>query len=1011
MHLYSINDQPEAALGQYEACRRILQRELGVLPGAETRAQADQIRLKQCGTAAAAPTPVEARRHVTLMHCELAAPGMSDPEDIAAVLAEPRARCEEIIHIHAGHLVQGSSIGLLACFGFPVALENTALCAVRAAHQIVAESFAGVEIRIGIHSGEIMASNHAGHLNIVGTTSGIAARLQLLASAGEVITSGEVRQSVAGYFQSVPLGRHQALLQGYEAFRIEQETGASTRLAAAVRLSPFIGRSSEFMRLKRHWVEVRRGHFHSVLLHGDAGIGKSRLAGRLISFLNRGTGIVRELRCFPETSQSPFQAIIVLLTSIIGLAADDPVASKFEKLRHYLQTWGTDFTQRALPFLATMLGLKPADEHGTSGMTPAELKTACIGMLVELLQHLSAQQPVLLVAEDMHWADASTQEVFASLSNGDPTLRVLLLMTARPEWSPNWPGVETLELKPLEANQIGEIVRAVRPDIPLLYLKRIIARAEGIPLFAEELASTAEEIHMPASVQELLMARLDQMGSASRLAQLAACVGREFELELLGRISGFAHADLRAALKHLQRRGLVVAMADQRLQFKHALVQEAAYQSQTRALRRAVHLQVAALLETDFRHLVGERAELVARHWAEGGAAAKAIPCWLQAGRHAERRFAHTEAIAHYDEGLRLIPDLAAGAARDHLEFALLLGLAQSEQAVNGYGQKRSAELLARAVTLQEQGCGDGAELFQALWGLWEGASSRTDHADAVRLARRMIEIAVREHNHCLQLQGHYALGNSLLWTGALTESRHELETAIAMEANADSQAPLRDCYGSIVPLGSRLYLSWVLWLMGETEQAESLSNTAIALAQACEDAYGLAFALTFAATLQRWQGNADAASHLATEGLAASGACKSAVFSAAFSMTIGWANVMRGDSSALADIEQGIEAMQVAMCGVTVPLLAPYAEALLHLQMIEKSLKVIEDALLLAEVKHDRHFLAELHRLQGVCLVSQGQVQPARTAFEKAIEVSRLQGAATLECRATAALARLTAC
>jgi tetratricopeptide (TPR) repeat protein len=715
---------------------------------------------------------------------------------------------------------------------------------------------------------------------------------------------------------------------------------------------------------------------------------------------------VRELRGFPETMQSPLHPVIALYESLCGFEAADTLLVKLAKLRDLLETRAPTLVGHGLPLLARMLGLSGASVPSLPESTPEKLRAATHALLIDMLDLLEARQPVLIVVEDLHWIDISTLELLSMLVANRRQARIFLLMTARPALTPDWPGIETMPLAPLPDAAIADMVDALCADMPPERQARIVARADGVPLFAEELAAMAQERELPANLHDLLMVRLDGLGPARTIAQLAATVGREFDLDFLGRIADFSAAALQQAIGRLQESGLVQQLADERLQFKHALVQEAAYQSQTRAARRTTHRRIAQLLETGYREVAAHQPELLAQHWSAAGEASKAVHYWLAAGRHAAAKFAHREAISHYDAGLELLAKLADDMERNRLEAVLLVNLGKSEQTVVGHEQRRSGALLVRAVALLERGAGDGADLFNALWGLWESSGSQASYEETARLARRLLDIAEKEGSRILLQQGHYAMGNSFFWIGKLAEARRHLEQSIALE-DKKAQSPTRDSYGRLVMVSAQAFLSWVLWLLGLSDQAVAQSEAAVVLARRFDHRNSLAYALTFAAILQRWLGNTDETLRLAEEGRAVSASCQSVIFEPINIIGIGWASVMRGDASAIASIEQGVNLIRNVMNGAAASMLAPFAEALLHLGEAEKALAIANEALQLIEEKHDRYYLAELHRIKGMCLLQQRNKSAARACFDTAIAVSQAQGAVAFELRTRECLAR----
>lgn len=973
MRLYALNGQRDAALGQFEACRRVLERELGVLPGAQLRAQAERVRKGEFGASLSGAVPEiradEGRHPVSVLYCELEPLGIDDPEEAMEQLRQPQARCEMIAQKFSGHIVQVHGGGLLVYFGYPQALENTALYAVRAARMMAGEATPGLGIRLGVHSGLIVIAGHSRIPDPIGMTSNIAIQLRWHAGSGEVLVSAQAQQRLAGYFHFSDMGtlKLRGLPQAQHAFKVTNETGATHRLAAATRLTPFSGRETELARLMQAWTKARQGEFQAILVSGEAGIGKSRLVNSLTAHFLNDSGPPCELRCFPETMQTFLHPVIALCEALCGFTPADGVEARQTKLEQLLQSRAPQLAQHGLPLLTRMLELPGEITHPLPELSPEQLKAAIFTLLIDLLHVAAASKPVLLVAEDMHWADASTLELLATMLARGADVPVLLLMTARSEWTPGWPGLNEMALAPLPDADIATMVDHLCGGIAPARLADILARADGIPLFAEELAMTRED-KLPGNLRDLLAIRLDKLGPARAVAQSAATIGNEFELDMLGRICDLPADELRVIIGRLEDSGLMQALPNQRLKFKHALVREAAYDSQARNVRRLAHQRIARLLQGGYRGIAEHQPELLAQHLGAAGETAAAVEWWLTAGRRAAGSYAHREAVSHYDTALVALAGMPPGMEKDRLECALLMGLARSEQEVAGYGQGRSGDALDRTIALLEQGVGNATDTFNALWGLWEGAGSRAGHEEGVRLAHRLLGIAKWERVPALLQQAHYALGNSLFWTGDLASAHEHLAASITLDA-VNREAPTRDCYGRIILVAAQAYLSWVLWQQGQTAQSRGASTAAIAYARQHRDPNALAFALTFAAILQRWQGEVEESRNLAAEGKAVSVGCRNVVFETVNEITLGWAAVMRGDAAAIEAIERSVNTIRQAMSGAAVPVLMPLAEALLHLGEFEKAKIIVEEALEQSRLKQDRHCLAELHRLAGLCL------------------------------------------
>lgn len=1016
MQLLARTGRREAALALYAACRRVMERELGVLPGTELRALAEQIRQ---GTTAQDGDPCgqempprEERRQVAVLYCELTAHGVADPEDALPRLNAPQARCEAIMRDRDGHVVRTHGGGLLTYFGYPLATENAVLAAVRAAREIIRTLPVDVSARLAVHVGPIVVFGSASVPDPVGATTGGAIQLHRAAVAGEVLVSDAARRHVAGYFRFERLASRQAraLPRGQTAYRVAAETGATHRLAANANLTPLVGREGELAQLDAAWARARRGKFGVVLLVGEAGIGKSRLAHTLAQRAAADNGQLRELRCFPETRQSPLRPVITLFEALCGHAAGDTLPSRLDKLRELLAQRTPRLAERGLPLLARLFDL-PTELTPSPALVPEALKAATHELLVDLFLAVTTDQPMLLLVEDLHWADGATLELLALLRSRAASARALLLLTTRPDGAgsstgptgaANWPGATRLDLAPLPDAVIAAMLDSIGTNLDARLRAAIVTRADGIPLFAEELAAAGGADGLPDKLHDLLRTRLDRLAQGRGVAQLAACIGRELELTFLASIgdsSGMASRTLEQGLAELCASGLVQPLADGRFQFKHALVREAAYATQTRAVRRAAHRAIAERLEQD---RATHTPETLARHWQETDEATRAIPYWQAAGQRAAAGYDHHEAIAHLSAGLHLLEQLPPDAERDRREFSLRLDLARSEQEVAGYGGKNAFAHLARAIALHSAGAGASPELFAALWGLWEGAASMADYRESERLARQLCDIAATESEPDLLRQAHYALGNSLFWAGAFATSQAHLEAALALEAlTGDATAePARDCYGRILPIAVRAYLSAVMWFRGETT-ALGMSEQSLALARDFGDPSGLAFALTFAASLRRWMGDADAALHLAAQGREAAAACQSAVFCTNFDVMLDSQAVARGDQTALARVDGHINTLRAAMSGIAVAALAPYAEALIDAGEFACARTVLAEAMLMATNKHDRHYLAELYRLDGLCLERLGEMGAARDRYAAALALAEEQGARVFATRA----------
>lgn len=1026
MRLYASNGQHSAAMSLYAACCSVLKNELGVMPGEETRQLAEQIRRGEWpGLAAVAQTvPAETvtqrpaeRRQVTVLYCELSSDAIDDPDEAMALLDTPQARCMTIIRQFAGHIVQSHGGGLLAYFGFPQAREDAARRAVQAALTITQIAAFGIEIRVGVHTGLVITGGDTAMPDTVGKTSRLAIQLRQKAGPDQVAISQNTHSLVAGYVDCVSLGVHHVpgLADALEVYKVVRESGARTRLEAAAQLSPLVGRQAELSRLLDLWaatVQALSHGAHHIALVGEAGMGKSRLLLALKERLHGQPHTICELRCFPEFSQSPFQALIAMLEAMFGFAPGDTADLKCTRLAQFMDIHFPALAPEAIPLFSQLLSLRLGDASPVSAYAPQKQKERTIALVLAILQALAHRRPMLFIVEDLHWSDPSTLEMLHVLVEKNADAPILTVLTARPQFEPPWQqsAAATLALKPLDAEQVTEMIASLRSDMPATNARRIVARADGVPLFVEELIEVAgvEQASVPASLHDLLAARMDNTGAAKYTAQLAATLGREFNLDMLSKVFPGGPAALGQTLNTLQEAGLIARASEAVCQFKHALIQEAAYQSQTKAARQAAHQRIAQVLQSDFPMVAATQPELVAQHLSAGGAIRPAIDYWIRAGQRAAMRSANTEATEHFKLGLQHLMTLAPSAERDRLEFALCVNLGATLCATLGYGAAEAGAAYARALELGEA-LEDRPGLFTAMWGMWLGSSSRVGHMHALELAKRLLHLA-EQGSDLLQLQkAHYAMGNSLLWTGQPHEAQPHQERAMALYQPAHHELMVRE-FGENIHVSSGAQLAWVLWLQGYPDQARRVSDETLALAQRIDHPYSLCYAKAHGAGLARWMGTKESTRQLAEEAIALGNQYGFPLWLLAGVCLHGWVLSMRGETAGIAPMGQGIASVRIAFNGIEAYFLGLLAEAHLNTGQVAEALSVADAAQAVMNAKEDRFLESEILRFKGECLLklSDANATEAEVLFHRALAISRSQGAKSLELRAAMSLARL---
>lgn len=1023
MLLYARNGQKAAALEQYEICRRTLQAELGNAPARQTQELAERIR---CGDIGAPPVlarnaPAEGgavteRRPVTVLYCEIN-PGATDDLDEALEQLSPlRDACAQLMREHGGHVTATQGGGLLAYFGYPRATERAALRAVEAALAVTRLGTARVEIRVGVHSGLVIAGGQMQLPDAVGRTSKLAARLHHIAGESQVCISAQTHEVVRGFFDCDSLGeqRISGFAEPVEIFAVRRASGARTRLDASARLTPLFGREAELDRLAGLWRQAGAGQGACLLVRGEPGMGKTRLLHSLA--LQAGPqACVRELRCFPEFVQSPFQPVLAMLEGRFGMLPTDTAEQRFERLRLHFEQQprrGALSAAQAVPLLAQLLSLPLGAGYAAPRSSPQRQKEQTLELLLQLLADAPERQPVLLVAEDLHWMDPSSLELLSKLVQRPGTRPLLAVFSCRPEfiapWKPSQMAV--LELLPLASDEAQRLVMAIAPDTPPDMAQRIVSRSDGVPLFLEEmsrLAAAGRLTSIPPTLHDLLAERIDRLGEARYTAQLAATVGRAFDLDLLARVHPGPHDTLQAHLDSLRQAGLTEALDAATHQFRHALIQEAAYQSQPRAAMQAAHRRVAEILQRDFPDTLAARPELLARHLSASGEVRAAIPWWTAAGQRAARYSAHAEAIDHFNQGLALLATLPGDGERNTLEFNILINLCPTLYAAAGYGSDQATRANTRLAEVVEL-LGERPELFEARWAMVMNSIANTGSRHVPPRARLLVPLAGED-----PLRGqaaHYAVADAAFWLGEFREAHRHTRRALALY-RPEQHADLLGRFGEDLSVSCGAYLAWSEYFLGDAPAARDSAAAMLASARSMDHPHTLALALCFAAVLHRWMDDVPQARELGAETIEVSRRYGFSVWAAAGEMAHGWALARAGDQAGIALLESAIAGMRMAIGGISVVFHSALAEGWRHLGRPDQALLALTECQREVERTGDGHYLAELHRLEGECLLDQSAANAAqaRRCFRQAIEVSRRQHALALEALALRSLKRCT--
>jgi predicted ATPase/class 3 adenylate cyclase len=642
-----------------------------------------------------------------------------DPEDYRAAVRAYQAACAPIIERFGGHIAQYLGDGLLVYFGYPLAHEDDAQRAIRAglamlevmgalATRLEQQHGVRLAIRVGIHTGPVvvgeMGAGGRREQLALGETPNIAARLESLAAPNTVVISAALQQLVQGYFVCDDLGA--LALKGvdtpFQVYRVMGESGAQSRMdvASPRGLTPLVGREAEVTLLLDRWAQVKDGLGQVVLLSGEAGIGKSRLVQVLKEHLAGEPYTLLECRCSPYHTNSALYPVLDLWQRVLRFETAEAPADKLRKLEQMLAQYRLRLAE-TVPLFAALLSL-PDDRYPALALTPQQQKQKTLEALLALMVEHTAQEPLLLIVEDLHWVDPSTLEFLSLLVDQGPTARMLTLCTFRPQFIPPWPPrahIAQLTLTRLPRPQVGPMITAVAGGkaLPAEVVQQIITKSDGVPLFVEELTKLVLEsgllreheghyalpgplpsLAIPATLQDALTARLDQLASAKAVAQLGATIGREFTYELLQAVAPMDELELWRGLGQLVQAEVLYqrgALPHATYLFKHALIQDAAYQSLLRSTRQHYHRRIAEVLTAQFPETTAMQPELLARHYTEAGLQAAALPYWHQAGQHAIAHSAYAEARQHLTMGLEVLATVPETPARHQHELDLLIAL------------------------------------------------------------------------------------------------------------------------------------------------------------------------------------------------------------------------------------------------------------------------------------------------------------------------------------------------
>ena len=839
-----------------------------------------------------------ARRQVTAMACGFGAAavaGRVDPEDLGEILAECHMRTEAAVTAHGGFLVKSLTDGLQFLFGYPQAREDDAE---RAVHAALAVTRAIGELKfehlpqplqphVGIATGIVMITEamDAGIDSfVVGEAPLLASALLGLVEPGGVMISDSTRRLIGGLFACRDRGVVNIDHSGHQlrVSEVLRESAIGSRFEALrSNICELVGRGEELDLLLRRWEQAKSDDGRVVLLTGEAGIGKSRLARALQERVKRDRHTPLVFHCSPQHQDSAFYPMIGELLHAAGIDGDDNAEAKLDKLEALLGRSSRN-ASADMPLLASLLSIPGGFRFPLPALTPQQLKAQTLRVLLGQIESLAAESPVLMLFEDLHWIDPTSLELLSLLVDRTPRLKLLLVATFRPEFDAPWANhrhISVVSLNRLSRPEGAALVAGVTKGkaLPGDVVDQITARSDGVPLFIEELTKTMLEsgllqeadnryelkgplpsVSVPATLHASLLERFDRLGSVKDLAQIGAACGREFSYKLIAAASALPDSDLRPGISRLVDAELLFQRGvapDATYVFKHALVQDAAYATLPRVRRQELHRRIAHVLEEYFSDIVATEPEVVAHHLTEAGLVERAVDYWCRAGARCADRSAYIEAVKHLSRAIEMLGLLPQTPDTLRKELEVLITLGPLVMAVKTVRSTDAEKLYVRARELVDQ-FGKVSQRFPVLWGLWFVNYSRGRYARASEVGERLLDAAQRGDDSGQNLEAHHALWATHSAMGHTADAMAHIKHGIALYDRKRHGSHTSLYGGHDAEVCNRYHLAVNLWLLGYPDQSLGAITDALRGAETLKHPMTSIIALWYAAWVYYQRGD-----------------------------------------------------------------------------------------------------------------------------------------------------------
>lgn len=1000
-----------------------------------------------------ASVPEAERRQLTVLFCDLvgstALATRLDPEDMRDVLRGYQEACAGVIVRYDGYVAKFMGDGVYAYFGYPRAHEDDAERAINAGLGIVETIRAlanNLRVRIGIATGtvavgDIVGEGSAEEANVVGEAPNLAARLQELAEPDAVLIGEATHALAGGLFETSSLGRRD--LKGFNApaavWRVHRSRRTESRFEATrgEHLTELIGRDEELEVLLRRWRRAKAGEGQVVLISGEPGIGKSRLARELQGRIADDAHVRLNFQCSPYHTNTALHTVTEQLERAARFESGDVAAVRLDKLERLL-SMSNQAVERVVPLFAALLSLPVADHYTPLNMSPQRQRELTLNALVEQLSGLAARQPVLLIFEDAHWIDPTTLEWMELVVELIPEMAVMAIITYRPEFDPPWvgrPRITPMILGRLERRDCAILVEKIgkQEGIAQELRDRIADQTDGVPLFIEELTKAVLEaggqsqtgelgegglagMAIPATLQDTLEARLDRLGTPREVVQIGAGIGRTFDYDLLSRIVSLDGSALDAALDELVRSDLLKVRGtppDARYAFKHALVQDTAYRSLLRGPRAELHGRIAAALEESFPEMVEHEPETLAHHHTAAGHVEVAVAYWQRAGERAAERSADVEANRHLQQALQMLEDLPESEERWRRELEILIARGPILMNLQGSASSEVRDAYVRARELCDRSA-QPRQRFPVLWGLWLNHHIGGDAEAALELAHEAIGLAEDLSDRDLLLQAHHAAWTSQMGRADFCSVVEHADQGLALYDLDRHRAQIFTYGGHDAGVCAGALSAHAQWFIGFADQALERSHNSVALARRTDHPFSIAQAMHYGAMLRMLRREPADAAEISKQLIEFSAENGLAIWRANGAVLQGWArSVAEPSAEELNAFREAVSEREKTGSRLRHAIhLAALAHALSLMGEDAEARQTIEQALREADRTGERSWDTLIHWFNGEVL-NAGSDQGsdlAEACYQRAFDVARRQRAKTMELRAATSLARIEA-